>query len=1014
LSARDVWRWTDERGVQRVVDTDELRTALSTAVLPASTLVWREGMKEWAAASSVPELASAAFAAVSAPGLGAGAAKPGRAALDSDVFDARGTLKDNKDAPKDVKEIPKETKEKERRSTLVGLTSTSTEVSDVRVAVTATAPGGVSTPSPVTHIPPYGGPGRDGNPIVPPAPRIPVAPALPVPQAKPAPKRRITSSDVDGLWATTTHSDEDETMPRRSRPSELAAAAAAAAEAAALRKAVGARKPPPLPPSDPPAPGTNGTASKTTSSRPPPPPPRAIPPMAVPATPAVPSVRLKAPSPPERPLPPKRPTPTLSGVAPAPVDPPAAIAKPAVPAAPVPKAPPHRPPASRSKPPPKPPPRDRSAPPKPIKTLQSARDTLESFPGLAEAIAEADDPSDTAVTGLRASPLDQADLDAISYDEDDAAPAIAAIPVISVTAEGAVAPHAAAPPLDASSHPRPVGQELTAPLPLASLEGDGRSPLPSFSLGGDFDPSPREAEAAAASPAASASPAPASLALASPAADAAVAAFSAEPAPQATERAADTARRPQPELSKPPGSPSRTTSRAAARAASEGPDSSDGAKARGPSPSSPRLSLASVSGPNSAVPAMSRQDPGVPSMSRFVANADGFEGGTRGRLAEQVAVPISSLVGAGGLLIGMVVAAFFVGRASLTATGRLTAHPTFGAVPALARAALPTPPKPCWMVKQPAMWAPAASRTVPFDAVASTRGTLAVGYARDAHEALGIEVDLATGEVKSRLNDRAKEEIERVVPTPAVDFRVARAGAGPLRSAIEVPVAQPFAVGLADGAVALAAPPDATPSPLWPLTGDDGIAAASVRSAGDRGFALVFRRGAGIWGGFVGADHKPAGQLVNVVGSGGAVGKPAVAWNGREVAVIFGDRPSAEGHYEIRVGHGPPGGLPAITTVLPLPRGGPGGDAFAPDIAGLPDGRWLLMWTEGGSGARAVRAQTLAADFSALGDPIALSPPAGNFGQGVIGVVGPYAATIFLSKGESSYELWGAVLQCGG
>ena len=71
------------------------------------------------------------------------------------------------------------------------------------------------------------------------------------------------------------------------------------------------------------------------------------------------------------------------------------------------------------------------------------------------------------------------------------------------------------------------------------------------------------------------------------------------------------------------------------------------------------------------------------------------------------------------------------------------------------------------------------------------------------------------------------------------------------------------------------------------------------------------------------------------------------------------------------------------------------------------------MWTEGGAGSRAVRAQTLTAELGLLGDPIALSPPAGNFGQGVIGVVGHYAATVFLSKGSSSYELWGAVLQCG-
>jgi hypothetical protein len=72
-----------------------------------------------------------------------------------------------------------------------------------------------------------------------------------------------------------------------------------------------------------------------------------------------------------------------------------------------------------------------------------------------------------------------------------------------------------------------------------------------------------------------------------------------------------------------------------------------------------------------------------------------------------------------------------------------------------------------------------------------------------------------------------------------------------------------------------------------------------------------------------------------------------------------------------------------------------------------------MMWTEGAAGSRAVRAQTLAQDFTPLGDPIALSPPAGNFGQGVIGVVGAYAATVFLSRGASAFELWGAVLQCG-
>ena len=104
---------------------------------------------------------------------------------------------------------------------------------------------------------------------------------------------------------------------------------------------------------------------------------------------------------------------------------------------------------------------------------------------------------------------------------------------------------------------------------------------------------------------------------------------------------------------------------------------------------------------------------------------------------------------------------------------------------------------------------------------------------------------------------------------------------------------------------------------------------------------------------------------------------------------------------------------PHRATQVELPGGGPGGDAIAPDLIGLADGRWLLMWTEGTSGARAIRAQTYDKSFAAIGDPIALSPPAGNFGQAILGVAGAYTTVAFLQAGDEGYEMWGAVLQCG-
>ena len=378
-----------------------------------------------------------------------------------------------------------------------------------------------------------------------------------------------------------------------------------------------------------------------------------------------------------------------------------------------------------------------------------------------------------------------------------------------------------------------------------------------------------------------------------------------------------------------------------------------------------------------------------------------------------VAVPVGSLYGAGGALICMVVTAFFAGRCSAQPAVQI-AHAQLQAIPTLARAVIPTPPKACWVTRQPVMWAPKASKTIPFEVTATTSGALAIGYARDATSAMGIVVSPSTGEVKSAFTKTSEADIDRVTPSASAEFQlVIAAKEGALGSVIPVAAKAPFVIGVHAGSIVTADSESAASTPLWPLAGSEAPGAARVQIAEGQGYALVYRREGAIWSGWIGLDRKPVGELVKVVGSGGAVGKPNVGWNHRELAVIFADKPAGSDHYEIRVAHAKTGSIPAVTTVIPLPKGGPGGDAFAPDIAGLPDGRWVMVWTEGASGSRAIRAQTFEQDFTPLGDPIALSPPAGNFGQGVLGVVSGYAAAVFLSKGTSSYELWGSVLQCG-
>lgn len=979
MTARDVWRWTDERGVQRLVGTDELRAALASNLLPASTLVWREGMGSWAPASTLPEFASAAFAAGGASSEIA----------DEDSFDARSTLK-----------------EETHRATLVGLATPAADDPAApplpASAVVEALPHPVNVPASgqhprpvVTQIPPFGAP--------PPAVAVPRAPAAPlVSQVPPAggskapPKRKPMTSDIDGLWATTTQSDEDETIPRRARPSELAAAAAKAAEAAAARRSdrVTSRRPEPPKPE----------AKKA----PHPPPLRTLPPGSRDGSPG--GSDSSQPSIPTLKTPPRSIMKTSLGLGtarPPPMPSPRPIFQSGAPAPPVKPVVSSSPPSVRIKPPPLPgvngevsgesrtmainplltttlqglaapalpgdPPRMGQARQNTgvTATLVSATDAiaraeaeLTGDPGaparmkVAELLAEDPSRANTLIPkGLQPAPMNPAEL--LPPEEFASRRAAAAPdPAVSVPSEAAAAP------------PAPIGETLPLPgiksapaapkstetLPLPGMHRDpARSHPPRPPL------KSRPPVIMEATPPPAVTPPPSAVLPLPPAAT---------PLPPAATPLPPAAAPLPPAVTPPPSSVALT-----------------------PPPSS--VAPPSSAAPSSAAPLSRPSDVPVYTPRRGL-----------------VTVPVSSLLGAGGVLIGAVIGSFFVGRAS-TVPAAMMARPALGAVPVLARATLPPPLKPCWMVKQPAMWASKVAHRIPFEVAAAPGDSLALGYARDAKTAVGIEIRLATGEIKSRATDKKDDEVERVFPTPSGELRITRAGAaGPLQSPVAVTEGSPFTLGVAGGAIAVSAPPSAAPVKLWPITGDEGLDAASAHPAGDRGYLLVYRRARAVWGGFLDPDRKASGALVKVTGSGGSVGKPAAGWNGREVAVVFADRPSGDARYEIRLGHAPGAQVPAETKVWPLPKGGPGGDAFAPDIAGLSDGRWLIMWTEGASGSRAVRAQTLAPDFTPLGDPIALSPPAGNFGQGAVGLAGGYAATVFLSKGSSSYELWGAVLQC--
>ncbi len=382
-------------------------------------------------------------------------------------------------------------------------------------------------------------------------------------------------------------------------------------------------------------------------------------------------------------------------------------------------------------------------------------------------------------------------------------------------------------------------------------------------------------------------------------------------------------------------------------------------------------------------------------------------------------IPLKALLMSGAMLITMVIGAFFVGRCSVkpSTSNAPTARAGFGTATRAIQASLPGPPKPCWVLKQPARWAPVVSRDVTFELLTLASGKISVGYAKSNDEAVGIQVTPATGQVDEDYVDKAKSEIARVTPLIKGFYPSTIEAPGSLKALVPVPVEKSFYLGYADKHVAWAEQESGAANRIWPLADAENYGNIHTFVVDTRGIMIALRAGSSkqrkVFAGLLGLDRKPIGNLATVVGSGGISGEPMLGSNGREVAIVFGDQAGEQSAWKMRLGHAAVGKVPAATTVVETPAGGPGGDANYPAIGGLADGRWVLVWTEGSSSTKSVRAQTLSPTFTPVGDPIVLSPPAGNYGSSMVGVVGNYVTVVFVLKGKSNNELWGSVLQCG-
>jgi hypothetical protein len=322
----------------------------------------------------------------------------------------------------------------------------------------------------------------------------------------------------------------------------------------------------------------------------------------------------------------------------------------------------------------------------------------------------------------------------------------------------------------------------------------------------------------------------------------------------------------------------------------------------------------------------------------------------------------------------------------------------------------------CKVTKGPTRIALRASKDVPIElAGVPAKGRVALGFSPDGRTARGLMIDPATLLAKPEIPPRALGLLRRVSPVPMqdgarwiVDAELPKATT---RQPMSIAVEPPYAVGVADDSLVVVGAAGETPRKLWALpAGADAFRSLPLADAG----ALVAMRATdGVYVGRIGTDRAPRGDLVRV-SEAGQVGTPALGTNGVEIAVSFAWRASPSDPWTLRLAHGPRGDDLKTAAAFALPTGGPGGDAFAPSLAGMSDGRWLLAWTEGTSGNRAVRAVTLSPAAQPFGDAVVLSQGVASAGQANLAMLGGDAGlAVFLTTPRPGlYDLWGASLSC--
>lgn len=303
---------------------------------------------------------------------------------------------------------------------------------------------------------------------------------------------------------------------------------------------------------------------------------------------------------------------------------------------------------------------------------------------------------------------------------------------------------------------------------------------------------------------------------------------------------------------------------------------------------------------------------------------------------------------------------------------------------------------------------------------------IAIGYAQSHRSAAGGIIDVASLRLDRQFWQQQDRQIFSVTPLEvggALRYHVERQGTN-VAFARAVAAEPPARLGEVDDGLALG-PLDQRAQRLWGLPAGSSITVPEVAEH-PLGFTLALRSARNLdplARGAIGHLHvalitsagSPLAPLTDVGNPEWDFGRPALA-SGPEQTVLAACHRGGEAQAdELMLARARNGQLPTQLRRFELPAPA-APELNAPVLAALPDGGFVLMWSQGPSTGRQVRLQRLSAELAPLGpafDVTSAAPAGANATAAALHWVNDRLLAFYFDKRDAGHSLWVGSVSCG-